>query len=319
MVEQSNKSKCLYCYESINETDQSEYHAKCSVKLFGAKTPPILPYNLSMINELASQEINKRLSITGVQPKISLGLEKGKDSTRLTIVGLWGEYIFKPPFTNYPEMPEIEDMTMHLAEIAGIQTSLHGLIRFQSGELGYITKRFDRDKSKKIHTEDFCQLTETMTVNKYNSSMEKIGRTIQQYSEYSGLDKLRFFEISLFCYITGNADMHLKNFSLYRSKFGELTLSPAYDLIASKLLIPQDKEESALTINGKKSNLRKKDFGALAQNLNIDEKAVSSVFRNLSSKIEPMMEFLNKGFISKETTTVYRKLITGRVKKLGLS
>jgi len=315
------KNKCLYCYEII-ENSSYEYHNNCSLKLFGNKKPTILEYSLNEIEELAIQNINKRLAVTGVQPKLSLELLEEKQKNRLTMVGLWGRYIFKPPYSKYPEMPEIEDLTMHLAEISGIETSVHGLIRMKSGELGYITKRFDRktekDKTSKIYTEDFCQLTETLTANKYESSMEKIGRTIQKFSDFIGLDKLNFFEIALFSFLTGNADMHLKNFSLYKNPYGQITLSPAYDLIASRLLIPDDKDESALTINGKKRNLRRKDFIMLAENMDIESKVISNTFDKYSRSINKMMLFISKGFLSPGKKEMYRKLVLNRAKILGI-
>lgn len=313
--------KCLYCYETIDNS-KYEYHNNCSLKLFGNKKPTFLEFSLDKVDELAVQNINKRLAITGVQPKLSLELLEEKQNNRLTIVGLWGGYIFKPPYNKYPEMPEIEDLTMHLAEISGIRTSVHGLIRMQSGELGYITKRFDRsidkDRINKIYTEDFCQLTETLTANKYNGSLEKLGKTIQNFSEYSGLDKLSFLELSLFCFLTGNTDMHLKNFSLYKNPYNEITLSPAYDLIASKLLIPSDEDESALTINGKKRNIRKEDFIALAVNMGIENKVIVNTFNKFGSKIDIYMELIEKGFISNKTKTIFKKLILEKAKVLGL-
>ncbi len=315
------ENRCLYCYKTI-ENSEYEYHNKCSLKLFGNKKPTILEFSLNEVEKLAIQNINKRLAVTGVQPKLSLELLEEKQKNRLTIVGLWGGYIFKPPYSKYPEMPEIEDLTMHLAEILGIETSVHGLIRMKSGELGYITKRFDRNtkdgKTNKIYAEDFCQLTETMTADKYRSSMERIGKTIQKYSDNSGLDKLRFYEIILFSFLTGNADMHLKNFSLYKSPYNEITLSPAYDLIASKLLIVEDKEESALTINGKKSNLRRKDFTLLAANLSIEKKVIDNTFDKFSGKIKNISEFIEKGFIKETTKEMFAKLILDRAKTLEL-
>ena len=145
----TSKKKCLFCYQELNNTD-FEYHEKCSKKLFGIINPPLLPYSLDDINKLAVEVVNKRLSVTGVQPKLSLSIAKDKHQNRVTISGLWGEYILKPPYNLYPHMPEIEDMTMHLASIAKIKTSEHGLIRLKSGELAYITKRFDRYKKNKI-------------------------------------------------------------------------------------------------------------------------------------------------------------------------
>lgn len=317
------KKKCLYCYKSIeSNSNEYEYHKNCSMKLFGNKKPTILEFNLEKLEELAIQNLNKRLVVTGVQPKLSLELLEEKNRNRLTIVGLWGNYIFKPPFYKYPEMPEIEDLTMHLAELAGIKSAIHSLIRLNSGELGYITKRFDRKiKNKityKVYTEDFCQLTERITEDKYNSSIEKIGKSLKNFSDYSGLDLVRLFELTIFCFLTGNADMHLKNFSLYKNSKNEITLSPAYDLIASKLLIPDDKEESALTFNGNKSNLTKNDFIAFAKTLEINDKVVENIFNRFKLRINELIHFIDYSFASKEVKEKYSDLLVTRSKRLKL-
>ncbi|MCH9029378.1 MAG: HipA domain-containing protein, partial [Bacteroidetes bacterium] len=262
-------NKCLYCYENLDLTE-SDYHPKCSRKFFGSDVPPEIDFGLKEIDELAVKVLGKSVSVTGVQPKLSLNLkEEKKDKSRLTIVGLWGGYVLKPPFDKYPEMPENEDLTMHLAQLLKLNTAEHSLIKLKSGELAYITKRFDRTKTAKLHVEDMAQLTEVLTERKYFSSMEKVGKAVIKYSDYSGNDALRLFELTLFCYLTGNADMHLKNFSLLRNEDDEIILAPAYDLLATKLLIPEDKEEIALPINGKKNNLRKSDFDKFAESLEI--------------------------------------------------
>jgi len=313
--------RCLYCYRKDGELI-NEYHAKCSLKLFGNKKPVKLQFSNQDIRELAAENINNRITIPGVQPKLSLNLTEDKKENRLTIVGLWGNYILKPPFDLYPEMPEIEDLTMHLAEIAGIKTSVHGLIRMDGGKLGYLTKRFDRKRTgkviEKIYAEDFCQLTETITSDKYSGSVEKIARTIKRFSDYSGLDITRLFEITVFSFLTGNADMHLKNFSLYRNSENEITLSPAYDLIASRLLIPDDKDESALTINGKKSNLTLNDFKALSKSTGISDKVFDNIFNSYKLKIREMLTFIDQSFTGKEVKERYKELIIERSQRLKL-
>lgn len=245
-------NKCLYCYLSLKESD-SNFHPACSKKIFGSEQPPEIDFSLDEIEKLALKVLGKSFSVTGVQPKLSLELtrsEKGKK--RLTIVGSWGNYILKPPFSAYPEMPENEDLTMHLASSAGINTAEHSLIRLKSGELTYISKRFDRSKNLKLHVEDMAQITGTLTERKYSGSMEKVGKAILKYSNFAGNDVIRFFELSLFCFLTGNSDMHLKNFSLITNQDDDVTLSPAYDLLSTALLLPEDKEELALPLNGKK-------------------------------------------------------------------
>jgi serine/threonine-protein kinase HipA len=309
-------NKCLYCYEKLDLTE-SDFHPKCSRKFFGSDVPPEIDFGLKDIDELAVKVLGRSISVTGVQPKLSIDLKKEKkDKSRLTIVGLWGGYILKPPFDMYPEMPENEDLTMHLAQLLKLNTAEHSLIKLKSGELAYITKRFDRTKTAKLHVEDMAQLTEVLTERKYFSSMEKVGKTVLKYSDYSGNDALRLFELTLFCYLTGNADMHLKNFSLLRNEDDEIVLSPAYDLLATKLLIPEDKEEIALPINGKKSNLKKSDFDKFAMKLGINNVVTENVYNKFSSSINFLMSFIDKSFLKEKTRSNYKELIMSRADKL---
>jgi serine/threonine-protein kinase HipA len=294
--------RCLFCY-NVLEREEIDYHEKCSKKFYRNAVPPEFAYTLDQINSLAEQIVQSQVTVPGVQPKLSLHLERQKRSRtssaksggiadRLTIVGLWGGYIFKPPTSEYPELPEIEDLTMHLAELAGIRTVPHSLIRFRSGELAYISRRIDREQTgDKVHMEDMCQLTERLTEDKYHGSMEQVGKVISRYSSNSGLDAINFFEVALFCYLTGNADMHLKNFSLLHTTIERepvVVLAPAYDLVATRLLIPGDREEMALSINGKKANLRPKDFRALANSLGINEKAQASSQKQLEECVSKL-------------------------------
>ena len=226
--------KCLYCYKSIETSNKEDFHEACSVDFFESKTPPILSYSLNEMSELAKGIIDRSVAVTGVQAKLSLTLVKDvlQDGTksRLTIIGaLGGNYIFKPPSEHFKELPQNEHVTMRLAETFGIRTVPSSLIRLQSGELSYITKRIDRKKDgTKIHMIDFFQITEA--VDKYKSSMEKVGKALGDYSNNTLLDKLYLFELTLFSFLTGNNDMHLKNFSMINSN-GTWLLSPAYDLL----------------------------------------------------------------------------------------
>ena len=211
--------RCLYCYQELQE-EQFDFHPACSRKIFGTTTPPELPYKRSQIVELAEQVIRSQTTITGVQPKLSLDVvTKRNTPQRFTIVGLWGRYILKPQTDIYSHLPELEDLTMHLAEIAKIKTVLHSLIRFADGELCYITKRIDRDeKGNKFPMEDMCQLSERLTEYKYKGSYEQVARLIVKFSCAPMLDLINFWEQVLFSWLTGNSDMHLKNFSLYSKK-----------------------------------------------------------------------------------------------------
>lgn len=309
-------SKCLYCYNKL-EGGEKDFHPVCSKKFFGSQIPPLVDLDMKKIKELAVEALGKSISVPGVQPKLSLDFKgKGGKENRLTIVGLWGRFILKPPFNEYPEMPELEDVTMHLSELLNINTAEHSLIKLKSGELAYISKRFDRTKNGKLHVEDMAQLTGTLTENKYRSSMEKVGKVILKYSSYPGIDAIRLFELTLFSFITGNSDMHLKNFSLIRNEDNEIMLSPAYDLLSTKLLIPKDKEDLALPLNGKKNNFKKKDFDLFASQLGINETALKKIYLRFGDLFQEMKTLINKSFLSKEMKEKYFALLDDRRKAL---
>jgi serine/threonine-protein kinase HipA len=309
-------TNCLYCYQPLNEAEQ-DFHAVCAKKMFGTKEAPIIDFNLKQIEELAKQIVIKSVAVTGIQPKLSLELEKHKNElSRLNIVGLHGNFILKAPSTEYRELPQNEDVTMHLASLVKIKTAQHCLIRLHSGELAYITKRFDRFKKDKIALEDFCQLTENLTEHKYRGSIEKVAKTTQKFTANKGFETLRLFELILFCYLTGNADMHLKNFALLENALCEFELSPANDLLSTALVIPDDKEESALTINGKKSRLNKNDFDALALSMEINTKVLDSIYTKFEKVLPKWIEFIKQSFLSKAMQKNYIELIQSKHQNL---
>lgn len=259
------------------------------------------------------------MTITGVQPKISLDIstdKKKNEPKRFTIAGLWGGYILKPPTRQYPQLPEVEDLTIHLASIAKIGVVPHSLIRLKSGKLAYITKRIDRSKSGKLHMEDMCQLTEKLTEDKYRSSYEQIAKTILKYSTNPGLDLVNFFEQVLFSFLTGNADMHLKNFSLIRLPGTGTILSPAYDLVATTLVNPADDEDLALTLNGKKKKIRYNDFVAAFNTLKLEPKQQQNIFKKMEQAKEKWIEIIDISFLSDDLKAKYRQLIEDRFTRI---
>ncbi|MCF8341498.1 MAG: HipA domain-containing protein [Chitinophagaceae bacterium] len=259
-------------------------------------------------------------AITGVQAKLSLhltGNNKKESSKRFTIVGLWGGYILKPPAVFYQQLPEVEDLTMHLASLAKIKTAPHSLIRLASGNLAYITKRIDRVKKGKLAMEDMCQLTERLTEDKYHGSYEQIGKTIQKYSATSGLDLVNFFEVVLFSFLTGNADMHLKNFSLLEQSSLGMVLSPAYDLVNTSLVNPSDDEDLALNLNGKKKKLKKKDFIAAMGSLKIDKKQQQNIFAKMEKAKLKWMNQIDISFLNAEFKEQYKKIIIERFSRIN--
>jgi len=302
---------CLYCYQPL-ESGQQDYHTGCCKKIFGTVSKPEFPYHESEIEPLAKQIIQKQTTVTGAQPKLSLHLTGNANETkRFTIVGLWGDFILKPPSIHYPFLPEIEDVIMHLANICKIKIVPHSLIRLQSGNLAYITRRIDRIKKEKLHMEDMCQLTERQTEDKYKGSYEQIGKTIKKYSANAGLDIVNFYELVLFSFLTGNADMHLKNFSLIQSDMG-MVLSPAYDLVCTSVVNPADTEELGLTLNGKKKKITKKDFSLAFKTAEIDEKQQLNLF-NKMLKYKPLwIDFIQKSFLNSLYQQKYIDLIHQR-------
>jgi serine/threonine-protein kinase HipA len=310
--------RCLYCYLPLVESEK-DFHAACSRKIFGQLIPPDLPYSENKMEELATQIIKTHIAVPGVQPKLSLHLGSGdnkNEPNRFTIVGLWGAYILKPPTKRYPQLPEIKDLTMHLAGIAKIEVVLHSLIRLQSGNLAYITKRIDRNKKAKLHMEDMCQLTERLTEDKYQGSYEQIAKAILRYSTNPVLDVVNFFEQVLFCFLTGNADMHLKNFSLISQPGIGPILSPAYDLVATILVNPADEEDTALTLNGKKKKIKHNDFVEAFNTLKLDKKQQENIFKKMEKAKPKWLEFISISFLKKELKNSYKKLIEERFHRL---
>ncbi len=309
------KNSCLYCYKDLN--DEVDFHQKCSKEFFGIKEVPQLPYTLDQMSELAKKIIERSVSVPGVQAKLSMSLinEAREKNSRLTVVGaLGGNYIFKPPTLDFPEMPQNEHVTMRIAEAMGIKVVPSSLIRLQSGELSYITKRVDRTiDGRKIHMIDMFQIIGAF--NKYKSSMEKIGKALNAYSDNTLLDKLYFFELAVFSFLSGNNDMHLKNFSMIKTDFG-WSLSPAYDLLNVTILNPEDKEELALTIEGKKKKLKLEDFEQLGKTLGLSSKQFIGVFKRFHDNKKTAFSLIDQSFLSEEMKSKYHLLMNERYARI---
>lgn len=309
-------SRCLYCYQELEE-GQKDFHPGCARKFFGTKDVPLLEYRHEDLDRLAEQIIRAQTSLTGVQPKLSLNLSKHDGCSRLTIVGLWGDYIFKPQTADYPLLPENEDLTMHLAEAVKISVVPHSLIRLADGKLGYITKRIDRTREgEKIDMEDMCQLTLHPTEYKYKGSHEQVAKTIAQYSGTPKLDLTNYMQLLLFCFVTGNNDMHLKNFSLYRPA-KDYQLTPAYDLLDVAIANPKDQEELALTLNGRKSKLRLEDFLIAARTMGLEENVVLRLVASLQKALPKWQTLIHNSFLSEEMKNRYEEVVIERLSRLG--
>ena len=311
-----SKKNCLYCYKTL--TTDTDFHEKCALEFFGTKEVPEIPYSLEDMGALAKNVVERSIAVPGVQPKLSMSLVKDsetKDTPRLTVVGaLGGHYIFKPPTSQFREMPENEHLTMRIAEAFGLNVVPSSLIRLASGELAYITKRIDRtSEGEKIHMLDLFQVTEAY--DKYKGSMEKVGKAIGQYSTNTLLDKIFFFELALFSFLTGNNDMHLKNFSLIERVSGWI-LAPAYDLLNVSIVLPEDTEELALTLAGKKRKLQKEHFEKLGQLLNLTDKQIKGVFKRMFKNKTKANQLINASFLSDEMKTAYKTVIEKRYQRI---
>lgn len=305
--------KCLFCYQE----SEGEFHQKCSKEFFGSTEPPKVPFTKNDLLKLAEQMIVGNTTIPGVQPKLSLHLEKSKNEPeKLTIVGLWGQYILKPQSPVWEQLPQIEDLTMHLASLSKIRTAKHSLIHLESGELAYITKRMDRDQDTKLHMEDMCQLLGRMTEDKYKSSHEQIAKEIKRSSTNPGLDLVRFYEVTLFSFLTGNVDMHLKNFSLIRNAKGNYELAPAYDLVSSALVVDGDDEELALTLCGKKKRLKKSDFYKAMTVSGMPGKTAENILNKFSGLNQSWLAFIDQSFLSEHMKQEYKKLVSHKSNQL---
>jgi len=310
-------NKCLYCYKEIEEG--SDFHEKCSKTFFGTSLPPTTDYTLDQMSDLAKNVVERSISVPGVQAKLSMSLVKEtreKSAQRLTVVGaLGGNFIFKPPNEDFPEMPENEHLTMRIAEAFGINVVPSSLIRLKSGELSYITKRVDRTaEGKKIHMIDMFQITEAY--DKYKSSMEKIGKAIDSYASNTQLDKLLFFELSLFSFITGNNDMHLKNFSLLNSNSG-WKLSPAYDLLNISIILPNDNEELALTLRGRKNKIKREHFEEFAKELGLTNKQIERVFNRFNKNKLKAVSLIDNSFLSEKMKKEYKEVLESRYSRIS--
>lgn len=312
-------SKCLYCYKELRP-GEVDFHPECARKMFGTSTAPQLPYSRANMSDLASKVIKTSTSVTGVQAKLSLEIDRGKknEPSRFTIVGLWGNYILKPQSPQYRCLPELEDVTMKMAEIAKIKTARHSLIRFSDGEIGYITLRMDRGKKgQKYSMLDMCQLTNRLTEHKYLGSYEQLAQTVIKYSRAPYLDVQKFWELVLFSWITGNSDMHCKNFSLLDDGEG-YALSPAYDLLAVLLADPHDTDELAMPIftGGKTNGFNRETFTKAFVQSEVPANTAEKRIDKMAGYKEKWFEIIDNSFLPEDLKVNYKELILARLSLL---
>lgn len=278
-------------------------------EMFNSPKIPVIDFGLGDISRKA-QELSGKLSISGIQPKLSVKLDEKQNMLILAAEG--GEYILKPQNPAFPNIPENEQCCMDIAKELNIEVPLNCLIPLKDKSLSYVVKRFDREKSVKIHQEDFGQILEQ--TDKYKGSVEQIGRKLKEISSAPGYDAQLLFERVVLNFILGNGDAHLKNYSIaYRDK-DNIRLTPAYDIVCSKLVIPGD-VDSAITIHGKKNKLLREDFDQLGDYFSIPIKIRYEKFGN---KFNVMRKIIETSSIAKEKQGQFLEIIKERINRIGL-
>lgn len=315
------KKICLCCNKLLENATEIEllaqWHKKCIKKFFGTNIMPQLHLDEAALEQLVTDTVAKGFTVAGVQKKLSLHLSDDSDN-RLTLVGYPTGYILKPQSKDFEQLPEIEHLVMTMADAAGIKTVPHALIKTDE-KLAYITKRIDRisGSTKLLAMEDFCQLSGRLTEEKYKSSYEQCAKVIK-FSFRSGLDMAELFYRLIFCFVTGNSDMHLKNFSLIEDAPGSrrFELSRAYDLLAVNVVMPEDKEEFALTLNSKKANIKRKDFLIFADYCKIPQPAAEKMLKKICGMKEKLLSLAGESNLKPDLKIRFIKLIEERMERL---
>lgn len=316
--------KCLCCGKPILlEESNHGWHTRCIRKFFGTDVLPELNLREEALQTYVTGTVSKGLTVPGVQRKMSLHLDQ-QDTPRLTLVNYPTGYILKPQTSEFRSMPEAEDLAMRIAERAGVKVVPHGLLQM-NGQLAYITKRIDRKitgkqylRVQKYAMEDFCQLDGRLTEDKYRGSYERCAKIITRYSMRTGLDLSELFLRLVISFVTGNSDMHLKNFSLIETApgSGAYVLSAAYDLLPVNILMLEDKEEFALTMNGKKTNLRRNDFLHFAEQCGIARSAAEKIIGKVLSAEDDYLSLCNDSFLPDDLRALLKELIHTRCGRL---
>lgn len=299
-------NRCPITYELCGNNKYSEK----GLRMIAPKLTHLndLPYTAAELRQEAANRA-KKLSIQGVQPKLSAAISVVEQEFK--IVDQFGTYIIKPQNDLFPELPQNEDVTMKMAKAFGLDVPFHGMVYAKDGSLSYFIKRFDRyGKGKKLATEDFAQLTGNTRDTKYRFTMEKLVPVIDEFCSFPAIEKADFFKRILFCFVTGNEDMHLKNFSLI-TKNGKITLTPIYDFLNSSIAIKNPEEEIALTLKGKKSNLKASDFVDYyaKERLQLNEKTIATILEQMHNTIPKWKELLDISFLSEEMKEKYLELL----------
>ena len=305
---------CLHCGKPIGTDDGHRgWHRRCIRNFFGVRQFPEIDLTTRSLEELARRSVSTGVTVAGVQRKLSIHLSHVDGTDRMTLVGYPAGFILKPPSPDYPHLPEIEHLTMSLADAVGITTVPHALVELADGALAYITRRIDRrpEPPHRVPMEDLCQISERLTEDKYRGSYEQIAKHVARHSGRPGIDLSELFLVVVFSFVTGNADMHLKNVSLYRPG-DEWILAPAYDLLSTVLVLPDDPEETALTLNGKKRRLNRSDFVAFGATAGLNPKAIDGLIRSIVRREPHLLAAVDEAILPGDLKHRFREVIAER-------
>lgn len=284
---------CAICL--LQTTNDAEYHPACIEMLFDTSSLPSLKVNVQELYALAAKMAGK-MSISGVQEKVSLTLSKDKRSLEVTASG--GRYILKPEPHRYSSVPQIEHLTMRLASLTSIEVPPFGLMRLNDGSLAYVIKRFDRlDDGTKLQVEDFCQLSEKPIRDKYQGSAELCVRLLRTYASEPLIEIRKLYILLLFSWWTGNSDLHLKNISLLTTRDGIRRLSPAYDLVSTRLVLPED-DKLALPIGGRDQKFTRRKWLDFAEYCEIPERAATRILAAQIAAFDTAKSLIADSFVS---------------------
>ena len=313
---------CYCCGKPLRNEGVNGWHQACIKHFFGTTDIPQIEIDEKTLEAIAKENTNKGFTVPGVQKKLSLHLHSDGKTPRLTLVNYPAGYILKPQVSDFECLPEAEQLVMTMADASGISTVPHALIK-SGNTFAYITKRVDRIIGKTnlqmLAMEDFCQLDLRLTQDKYKGSYERCAKVIERYSAQAKLDITELFIRLVFSFIIGNSDMHLKNFSLIetREKSSVYKLSPAYDLLPVNVIMPEDAEELALALNGKKTNIHKKDFFVFAEECGISKTSAEKMISRIVSLKPIYLELCNESLLSQSLKAKFTELIDKRCRILG--
>ncbi len=302
---------CLCCQKSVDL--KSQYHPSCLRKLFHVSWVPEFPCTVKDLPQEVSK-MGARMSLSGVQIKVSVKLNR--ETKKIEIVQEGGTHILKPEPNEYPELPLNENCCMNMAEAFEFEVPPHGLFPMKDGKLCYLIQRFDRlTPGEKTNSENMAQILSVPSEDKYKGSLEKVGKAIQLYATNMGLDLIEYFERVLFCFLTGNGDMHLKNWALVTPLDKEVKLAPCYDFVCSKIYF-QNEEDCALTLNGKKNKLKKEDFISLSNYLGLDAKVTNKIFEKTSKQKWICLKLIQNSQLSTAAKALFSKILNHRYQQI---